>query len=233
MPNLLLVLYDEVKISLSDVKLPIKSRSSCFIIYLTLFLSCGVLCSGELYNDRTRAETVAIQLHKPDLRLAQDIAKKHGYQFDGQIGSLEGYYLLKRKNGRISKRHALNTVGSDHNVAWHELQTAKIRVKRDILPERWPRDIKATKGFSLQLPWGDPLYPQQWFLNKGAVGQNDMHVTEAWKLGYTGKGVVVSILDDGIQGTHPDLAQNYDPDASTDINDKDRDPTPRNNGDNK
>ena len=32
---------------------------------------------------------------------------------------------------------------------------------------------------------------------------------------------------------HPDLEQNYDPDASTDINDNDNDPMPKNNGDNK
>jgi hypothetical protein len=36
-----------------------------------------------------------------------------------------------------------------------------------------------------------------------------MNLAPAWKKGYTGKGVVVSILDDGIQTNHPDLAQNY------------------------
>lgn len=36
-----------------------------------------------------------------------------------------------------------------------------------------------------------------------------MNVASAWQKGYTGKGVVVSILDDGIQTNHPDLAQNY------------------------
>ena len=40
----------------------------------------------------------------------------------------------------------------------------------------------------------------------------------AWDLGYTGKGVVVTILDDGIQHNHPDLAQNYDPLASKVVN---------------
>lgn len=32
---------------------------------------------------------------------------------------------------------------------------------------------------------------------------------EAWELGYTGKGVVVTILDDGLERTHPDIAPNY------------------------
>lgn len=31
----------------------------------------------------------------------------------------------------------------------------------------------------------------------------------AWKRGYTGKDVVVTILDDGIERNHPDLSQNY------------------------
>lgn len=66
-----------------------------------------------------------------------------------------------------------------------------------------------------------------------AVGGFDMNVREAWLLGYAGRGVSISILDDGIQRDHLDLAANYDPLASTDINDHDDDPTPQANGDNK
>ena len=55
----------------------------------------------------------------------------------------------------------------------------------------------------------------------------DMNVEDAWKQGVTGKGVVVTILDDGIEKDHPDLKENYDPLASTDLNDNDKDPQPR------
>uniref|UniRef100_A0A671Q2M4 Furin-1-like n=1 Tax=Sinocyclocheilus anshuiensis TaxID=1608454 RepID=A0A671Q2M4_9TELE len=55
----------------------------------------------------------------------------------------------------------------------------------------------------------------------------DLNVKDAWKQGFTGQGVVVSILDDGIEKKHPDLIQNYDPDASYDVNDGDPDPQPR------
>ncbi|XP_075157350.1 furin-like protease 2 isoform X2 [Haematobia irritans] len=79
----------------------------------------------------------------------------------------------------------------------------------------------------------DPLFKEQWYLNGGAKDGLDMNIGPAWQKGYTGKGVVVSILDDGIQKNHPDLAQNYDPDASFDINGNDSDPTPQDNGDNK
>lgn len=36
-----------------------------------------------------------------------------------------------------------------------------------------------------------------------------MNIVGAWKRGYTGKNVVVTILDDGIERNHPDLMQNY------------------------
>lgn len=36
-----------------------------------------------------------------------------------------------------------------------------------------------------------------------------MNVIPAWKEGYNGSGVVVTILDDGLETDHPDLAQNY------------------------
>ena len=73
----------------------------------------------------------------------------------------------------------------------------------------------------------------QWFLNHGARDGSDMNVVSAWQLGFTGKNVVVTILDDGIQYNHPDLKMNYDPLASKDINDNDDDPMPQDNGDNK
>lgn len=45
--------------------------------------------------------------------------------------------------------------------------------------------------------------------NGGAADGLDMNVGYAWRKGYTGKGVVITILDDGIQPNHPDLSQNY------------------------
>lgn len=36
-----------------------------------------------------------------------------------------------------------------------------------------------------------------------------MNVIPAWKDGITGKGVVVTILDDGLESDHPDLVENF------------------------
>jgi len=71
----------------------------------------------------------------------------------------------------------------------------------------------------------DKEWPRQWYINRG--NQLDMNVQEAWDLGYTGKGVTVTILDDGVEWKHPDLMGNYAGEASFDINEEDRDPFPR------
>ena len=47
------------------------------------------------------------------------------------------------------------------------------------------------------------------FQHGGAFGGNDMKVTSVWARGITGRGVVVSILDDGIERNHTDLVMNY------------------------
>ena len=59
----------------------------------------------------------------------------------------------------------------------------------------------------------DPRFSDQWqFLNTGQTGGTsgaDINATFAWPY-FTGKGVKVVIVDDGVQVSHPDLATNHD-----------------------
>lgn len=45
--------------------------------------------------------------------------------------------------------------------------------------------------------------------DKNSRCRSEMNILAAWQRGYTGRNVVVTILDDGIERNHPDLAQNY------------------------
>uniref|UniRef100_A0A8C6LD94 Proprotein convertase subtilisin/kexin type 1 n=1 Tax=Nothobranchius furzeri TaxID=105023 RepID=A0A8C6LD94_NOTFU len=55
----------------------------------------------------------------------------------------------------------------------------------------------------------------------------DLHVIPVWEKGITGKGVVLTVLDDGLEWNHTDIYSNYDAAASYDFNDNDPDPFPR------
>jgi subtilisin family serine protease/subtilisin-like proprotein convertase family protein len=75
--------------------------------------------------------------------------------------------------------------------------------------------------------FNDPMWTHQWYLNDGCTQGFHLNITAAWRMGYTGKGVVVTIIDDGLESDHEELASNYDSNASVDLNDNDADPRPR------
>jgi proprotein convertase subtilisin/kexin type 5 len=195
------------------------------VVYLVFLISSSLI--GLTRQEEEEEEDVfhnQFAVHVPGgPKLAARIAGELGFDNLGQIGALEHHYLFEHPH--VEKRsidlHADLHVSlvKDPDVVWFEQQKELKRVKR--------------QAAALDIVIPDPLYRNQWFLNHGAVDGSDMNVLPAWEKGYTGKGVVVTILDDGIQANHPDLAQNYDPQASTDINGGDNDPTPRDNGDNK
>ncbi|XP_040577371.1 furin-like protease 2 [Lepeophtheirus salmonis] len=185
--------------------------------------------------------------------VADTLAQEYGFENIGQIGTLDNYFLFK--HSRINKRstdaatlHAI-FLTLNPEVKWFEQQKEKKRVKRDFNVWSPVFDSQSTgttltsssigkrQGFRFvdepQNLFADPIFTYQWHLNAGARNGFDMNVKPAWKRGYSGTGVVVTILDDGIQMNHPDLISNYDPLASTDINDNDADPMPQDNGNNK
>ena len=194
---------------------------------------------------------------------ADRLAARYGFHNRGQIGDLSNYFLfehrgLTKRSANASEPH-LTLLTQDPEVAWFEQQRELRRVKRDfqtvkkrdfaqeasaiwdeVFSEFGAGEPNATKSWGettkqrrSSFPFSDPMFGAQWYINGGGRNGADMNVKRAWERGYSGKGVVVSILDDGIQHNHPDLAQNYDPFASTDINDSDLDPMPQDNGDNK
>ncbi|XP_043483966.1 furin-like protease 1 isoform X2 [Leptopilina heterotoma] len=151
--------------------------------------------------------------------VAKQVAKDNGFRYLAKI--VDDWYHLDH---RMVKKRSVDPhikvheqLLRDHRVRRAEQQRIKSRSKRDFIPI--PRQRKTPTILN------DERWSLMWYLNRG--NGLDMNVQEAWAEGITGRGVVVTILDDGLEKDHPDLKDNYDPLASYDVNNHDEDPMPR------
>ncbi|KAK3584435.1 hypothetical protein CHS0354_017715 [Potamilus streckersoni] len=186
-----------------------------------------------------------IEVEKRDI--AEAVAREHGFNIVEEISSLNLYHLVHPEVTQRSKRSAENFIHrlkTDARVLYAEQQVILSRVKRthyiihdkqEELPIREITDNSVYYRVPLEqivardeiptqtIEHSDPFYKDQWYLeNLGQTGGKrgiDMNVAKVWEYGFTGKGVVVAVLDDGIDHSHPDLKRNYDPEASADMND--------------
>ncbi len=70
-------------------------------------------------------------------------------------------------------------------------------------------------------PW-----PGQWYLKKTGAALVDINIVPAWNLDFTGSGVVIGLIDDGFEITHPDLTTNYSATNAFDFGQSDSNPSP-------
>ncbi|KAL9969268.1 hypothetical protein ACROYT_G021464 [Oculina patagonica] len=210
-------------------------QTSMVVFFLAWF---RLVTTNEESDDEIHfTNSWAVHIDNGDLDAVNNIAQKHGFINQGQIGSLPGYYHFVKHSVRERSRRSLDdhseTLLSEPRVKWVEQQRILERSKRDIIPgedelvQRSVARLRRDTAVTIR----DPFFKDQWYLQN--IGQSsgptgvDINVLPVWARGYSGKGVVVSVLDDGIDHTHPDLKNNYDPDASFDFNDFDGDPKPR------
>ena len=66
----------------------------------------------------------------------------------------------------------------------------------------------------------------QWHLQNSFNAARDVNVVPAWDRDLTGQGVIIAVLDDSMEPTHPDIAPNFNADNSYDFLDEDADPSP-------
>lgn len=79
------------------------------------------------------------------------------------------------------------------------------------------------------VPYTDPLFARQWYLwnrDRDRRG-HDLNVLPIWRRGFTGKGIVVAIVDDGVYHQHADLQDAFRSDLSYDFNEQTEQPRPR------
>jgi subtilisin-like proprotein convertase family protein len=98
-------------------------------------------------------------------------------------------------------------------------------------PVGWSPEHVQLGGFVPDDPYyatGNPVgFPGQWHLNKqSSSAVVDTNVVPAWNRNLTGQGVIIGIVDDGLQIDHPDLSPNYVAADSFDFGQNDGDPSP-------
>ncbi|EDL89296.1 proprotein convertase subtilisin/kexin type 4, isoform CRA_b [Rattus norvegicus] len=186
-------------------------RPSQTALWLGLVLSLALLAVGwASARPPIYVSSWAVRVTK-GYQEAERLARKFGFVNLGQIFPDDQYFHLRHRGVAQQSLtphwgHRLR-LKKEPKVRWFEQQTLRRRVKR-----------------SLVVPT-DPWFSKQWYMNKEI--EQDLNILKVWNQGLTGRGVVVSILDDGIEKDHPDLWANYDPLASYDFNDYDPDPQPR------
>ena len=97
-------------------------------------------------------------------------------------------------------------------------------------PEVLRADVILGRYLTPKVQPNDPLLPRQWTLkntgqSEGTAGA-DANVFPVWESGRHGEGVVISIVDDGVESAHPDLTDRIVPQAGYDYRDQDSQPEP-------
>jgi kexin len=67
----------------------------------------------------------------------------------------------------------------------------------------------SSQAIALRMGINDPLFGSQWHLVNDEFPQHMMNVTPIWEMGFTGKGVISALVDDGLDYRSDDLAANF------------------------
>ena len=140
------------------------------------------------------------------------IARSIGASNKGRVGHLKDTYVFVIPDSSSLSQNTRTRVKKNTNVIWMQQQVKRWRFLRNI------------PYFS------DPLFPDQWHLSNtgqhGGTPDEDVHIESVWDDGLSGEGIVIGIVDDGLQYDHPDLIDNYLSALSYDFNENDTNPYP-------
>lgn len=122
----------------------------------------------------------------------------------------------KGQDGKEDEKKKELFFPDDERIEWIEIQEAQVRVKRDghsvhihhhptsqmLHPNPRPRlhqhaQLPLQQFTQTNARFDDELFIHQWYLGTNDQKVVHMNVHPVWEMGYSGKGVVVSIVDDG------------------------------------
>uniref|UniRef100_A0AAY4DEQ1 Neuroendocrine convertase 2 n=1 Tax=Denticeps clupeoides TaxID=299321 RepID=A0AAY4DEQ1_9TELE len=185
----------------------------------------SLACARVAADEGTETNHVLVQLHEGAEAEAPQVASEHGFQSVRKLPFGEGFFHFYPQQHSAQSRKKRSTRHRQRLEDDH-------RVKNVFQQEGFGRQKRGYRNLNnIDVNMSDPLFTKQWYLiNTGQADGTpglDLNVAEAWQLGYTGKGVTIAIMDDGIDYLHPDLASNYNAEASFDFSSNDPYPYPQ------
>ncbi|KAH9479765.1 Protease KEX1 [Psilocybe cubensis] len=173
----------------------------------------------------------------------QEVAQALGVEVVEQAGELDDVWLVRVPKARegvverdggdpviaafseLQKRAALPLSSRSQesllakrvvsSVSYLEAQTPQWLVKRAPPLVQPGSSMDVAKRLGLK----DPLFGEQWHLINDEHPEHMMNTTPVWDMGFTGKGILTSFLDDGLDFDSEDLKDAFDAENSYDFND--------------
>ncbi|MCW5943361.1 MAG: S8 family serine peptidase [Fimbriimonadaceae bacterium] len=204
---------------------------------LAILSSVAVLSAAALaWDDLAERDLAApaVRLHSASPFVATQVLVRLAP--NGSVAELAGRYLL---------RPAYRFVSDPRLVVFEKSPFLPLDRTLDGLRRDWQVSEANPVENSPRVRWqfvpNDPFFPKnapnsawpgQWYLVNQHVSGRDAGLQAAWNANRTGSGVVIGIVDDGLQTNHPDLAANYASGESFDFGEGNAVPNPVYSGDN-
>jgi subtilisin family serine protease len=199
-------------------------KKICSLLLVLLLTSCGN--SGDKVISSTGMIAVAGDPAAAKITVQSILAEA------GRGGYRDGELIVKYKTGirSASSLRLQMTLGTTKMRGMPFLNAEQVRLPEGLSvsdavtlymqdPDVEYAEPNYVRSVRSTFP-NDPMFSTQWSLNNRLVPGADIHMPQAWDIISGNSGLVVAVIDTGIDYTHPDLAGNIwsnagDPDCTS------------------